>query len=129
MRENGACLARGYSPVGDLPTHGSSHEDPSQVDGLGHGLQGLRVAHQVPLVGEESQVGGAESDGKAPGSRGWVSSPMTCRAIGQGPVGWRGLSPLPKPLHGSLLPSLASRPPLPRPLSSSRRELAPPPHP
>lgn len=51
----GAAAARGLgtSPVRDLAAHSRSHRVPGQVDGLHHGLQGLSVTHQVPLVGEE----------------------------------------------------------------------------
>lgn len=49
----GASLSPGNSPVRDTATHCSSHQDSRQVDGLGHGLQGLGVTHQVPLAGEE----------------------------------------------------------------------------
>lgn len=75
MRGKGASLVRG------LAAYSSSHQDPVQVDGLGRGLPGLGVTHQVPLVGEEedlssrgwiAQVGGAEGaeepDGKAQGT-------------------------------------------------------------
>ena len=62
-RGKGSCQSWGHSPVGGVAAHGSSHQDPRQVDGLGHGLQGVGVTHQVPLVGEEWEL--------TPEGRGW----------------------------------------------------------
>lgn len=42
----------GTSPIRGSAAHSSSHQHPRQVDGLSHGLQGMGVTHQVPLVGE-----------------------------------------------------------------------------
>lgn len=120
------------SPVRCLAAHSSSHQDPGQVDRLGHGLQGLRVTHQVPLVGEEGELspggwgspggGAVERDGKVQGA-----------GAGGQPGDLWGCHPLPKPLGSSLSligpgsSPLGPLPPLLRPFGSSHPPLAPPP--
>lgn len=87
-RGAGAARGPGTSLVRDLAAHSRSHQVPGQVDGLRHGLQGLSVTHQVPLVGEEGARDlssgdrhGAEGlDGKAQGA-GAVSGPVTSGVI------------------------------------------------
>lgn len=70
-RGKGGCQSQGHSPVGGVATHGSSNQDSRQVDRLGHGLQGVGVTHQVPLVREEWEL---SPEGR--GHRRWVGRPL-----------------------------------------------------